>query len=236
MSTQEGDVLRYALLAYSNIEVRDRTPEEERRRINIGIAEVLARPNVTGWLRLQDIESATTVHYEQGKALLTDGPFVDSKDFLGGFIVVEADNLDDALAVASELQELRAAGAIEIRPFVRRTSSLLEQVFREDWGRVLASLVGYLGDIELAEDAVQEAFTIAAERWPREGAPANPAGWLIAIARNRAIDRIRRERTLAAKTKQLERESRDGPEETMDERAMFPDERLELISPVATRR
>ena len=108
--------MRYALLAYSNIEVRDRTPEEERRRINVGIAEVLARPNVTGWLRLQDIESATTVHYEQGKALLTDGPFVDSKDFLGGFIVVEADNLDDALAVANELQELRAAGAIEIRP------------------------------------------------------------------------------------------------------------------------
>jgi hypothetical protein len=108
--------LRYALLAYSNIEVRDRTPEEERRRINSGIAEVLARPNVTGWLRLQDVESATTVRCEQNRTLLTDGPFVDSKDFLGGFIVVEAENLDGALAVAGELQELRAAGAIEIRP------------------------------------------------------------------------------------------------------------------------
>jgi hypothetical protein len=108
--------LRYALLAYSNIEVRDQTPEEERRRINAGIAEVLARPNVTGWLRLQNVESATTVRHEQGRTLLTDGPFVDSKDFLGGFIVVEAENLDGALAVAGELQELRAAGAIEIRP------------------------------------------------------------------------------------------------------------------------
>jgi RNA polymerase sigma-70 factor (ECF subfamily) len=114
---------------------------------------------------------------------------------------------------------------------------VLEQVFREDWGRVLASLVGYLGDIELAEDAAQEAFAIAAERWPRDGAPANPTGWLIATARNRAIDRIRRERTLAAKTAQLERELRDQPEETMDETmgetmdetATFPDERLELI-------
>ena len=106
---------------------------------------------------------------------------------------------------------------------------MLERVFREDWGRVLASLVSYLGDIELAEDAAQEAFTTAAERWPRDGVPANPAGWLIAIARNRAIDRIRREGTLAAKTKQLERELRDRPEETMDETAMFPDERLELI-------
>ncbi len=108
--------MRYALLAYSNIDVRDRTAERERRRINAGIAEVLARPNVTGWLRLQDVESATTVRYEQGRTLLTDGPFVESKDFLGGLIVVEAENLDGAIAVAGELQDLRAAGAIEIRP------------------------------------------------------------------------------------------------------------------------
>ena len=108
--------MRYALLAYSNIEARDRRTEEEQRRINAGIAEVLARPNVTGWLRLHDAESATTVRHEQGRALLTDGPFVDSKDFLGGFIVVEADNLDGALAVADELQELQGAGAIEVRP------------------------------------------------------------------------------------------------------------------------
>jgi hypothetical protein len=108
--------LRYALLAYGNVELRDRTSEEERRRIDAEIAEVLARPNVTGWLRLQDVELATTVRHDQGRTLLTDGPFVDSKDFLGGFIVVEAENLDGALAVAGELQELRGGGAIEIRP------------------------------------------------------------------------------------------------------------------------
>jgi RNA polymerase sigma-70 factor, ECF subfamily len=106
---------------------------------------------------------------------------------------------------------------------------VLEEVFREDWGRVLASLVGFLGDIELAEEAAQDAFAIAAERWPRDGMPPNPTGWLIATARNRAIDRIRRERTLAAKTQQLEREQRDHPEEPMDETTTFPDERLELI-------
>jgi RNA polymerase sigma-70 factor, ECF subfamily len=106
---------------------------------------------------------------------------------------------------------------------------VLEQVFRDHWGRVVASLVGYLGDIELAEDAAQEAFSTAAERWPRDGVPANPTGWLITTARNRAIDRIRRERTLATKTEQLERELRDRSEETMDETATFPDERLELI-------
>jgi RNA polymerase sigma-70 factor, ECF subfamily len=106
---------------------------------------------------------------------------------------------------------------------------VLDRVFREDWGRVLASLVSFLGDIELAEDAAQEAFATAAERWPRDGIPANPTGWLIMTARNRAIDRIRRERTLAAKTEQLGRELREGSEETMDETATFPDERLELI-------
>ncbi len=106
---------------------------------------------------------------------------------------------------------------------------MLEQAFRDGWGRVLASLVGFLGDIELAEESAQEAFAIAAERWPRDGVPANPTGWLIATARNRAVDRIRRERTLAAKTEQLERELRDETEETVDETTTFPDERLELI-------
>jgi RNA polymerase sigma-70 factor, ECF subfamily len=106
---------------------------------------------------------------------------------------------------------------------------VLEQVFRDDWGRVLASLVGFLGDIELAEDAAQEAFAKAAERWPRDGVPPNPTGWLITTARNGAIDRIRRDRTLAAKTEQLQREVRDEAEETVEEETTFPDERLELI-------
>jgi RNA polymerase sigma-70 factor, ECF subfamily len=92
---------------------------------------------------------------------------------------------------------------------------------------VLAALVGYLGDFDLAEEAAQEAFAIAAERWPRDGQPANPGAWLIVTARNRAIDRIRRERTLAARTRMLE-----VPEAVYDEAEeseAFPDERLELI-------
>ena len=106
---------------------------------------------------------------------------------------------------------------------------MLEDVFRDQWGRVLATLVGLLGDIELAEDAAQEAFALAAERWPRDGQPVNPTGWLITTARNRATDRIRRDRTLARKTEQLGRELRDLPEDTMDDTATLPDERLELI-------
>jgi RNA polymerase sigma-70 factor, ECF subfamily len=91
---------------------------------------------------------------------------------------------------------------------------------------VLATLIGFLGDFDLAEEAAQDAFAIAAERWPRDGVPANPGAWLTATARNRAIDRIRRDRTLAAKTRLLE-----VPEATEDEvdETTFPDERLELV-------
>jgi len=102
---------------------------------------------------------------------------------------------------------------------------------------VLAALVGYLGDFDLAEDAAQEAFAIAAERWPREGTPDNPGAWLIATARNRAIDRIRRQRTLAAKTKLLaDPRTGEAPEQaaaaTIEDEMQettFRDERLELI-------
>jgi RNA polymerase sigma-70 factor, ECF subfamily len=103
---------------------------------------------------------------------------------------------------------------------------VLEELFRDEWGRVLASLVGFLGDFDKAEDAVQEAFTIAAERWPASGVPVNPGGWLVMTARNRAIDRIRRERTLAGKIQLL-----PVPEAVMDEfdDSVIKDERLELI-------
>jgi RNA polymerase sigma-70 factor (ECF subfamily) len=104
--------------------------------------------------------------------------------------------------------------------------AILEQVFHDEWGRVLASLIGFLGDFDLAEEAAQDAFAVAAERWPRDGTPANPRAWLVTTARNRAIDRIRRDRTLAAKARLL-----DVPESVEDDvdETTIPDERLELI-------
>jgi len=96
---------------------------------------------------------------------------------------------------------------------------------------VLATLVGQFGDFDLAEEATQEAFAVAAERWPRDGMPPNPGAWLTVTARNRAIDRIRRDATLAEKTRLLE--AQDTAEARMDqpevEETSFPDERLELI-------
>ena len=106
----------------------------------------------------------------------------------------------------------------------------LERTFRDDWGRVLAALVGFLGDLDLAEEAAQDAFAVAAERWPRDGPPDHPAAWLIATARNRAIDRIRRERTLAAKRHLLVAPEAAAPALAAGEAAdVFADERLELL-------
>jgi len=105
--------------------------------------------------------------------------------------------------------------------------AILEQTFRDQWGRVLAALIGFLGDFDLAEEVTQEAFAIAAERWPRDGAPANPGAWLVTTARNRAIDRIRRDRTLTEKTRLLEVPA--TAQDPMDDPTTFPDDRLELV-------
>ena len=101
----------------------------------------------------------------------------------------------------------------------------LDATFREHWGVVVASLTGLLGDLDLAEEAAQDAFVTAAERWPREGVPAAPRAWLLTTARNRAVDRVRRERVLARKVAMLDvPEALPPPEPTP-----FRDERLELF-------
>ena len=103
-----------------------------------------------------------------------------------------------------------------------------EALFREEWGRAVSILIRVLGDFELAEDAVQDAFAIALQRWPVEGPPRNPGAWLVPTARNRAIDRIRRERTLARKTELLARLAELETDED-DDVSTIPDDRLSLI-------
>jgi len=103
----------------------------------------------------------------------------------------------------------------------------VEQVFRKEWGHAVAILTRVLGDLELAEDAVQDAFTTALERWPRDGLPRNPGAWVVTTARNRAIDRIRRERVFREKAELLAR-LEELPEEE-DELSAIPDERLALV-------
>ena len=103
----------------------------------------------------------------------------------------------------------------------------VESVFREEWGRCVALLTRVTGDLALAEDAVQDAFATALERWARDGPPANPGAWIVTTARNRAIDRIRREQVLARKTEVLAGLERLRVEE--DDVTTIPDERLALV-------
>jgi RNA polymerase sigma-70 factor (ECF subfamily) len=100
-------------------------------------------------------------------------------------------------------------------------------VFREEWSRAVSTLIRVLGDFDLAEDAVQDAFATAVERWPREGLPRNPGAWIITTARNRAIDRLRRERTFARKAELLARLEELPAED--DDVSAIPDDRLALM-------
>jgi RNA polymerase sigma-70 factor, ECF subfamily len=122
------------------------------------------------------------------------------------------------------------------------TSGVVDRVFRDESGRATATLIRVLGDFDLAEDAVADAFVIALERWPRYGVPNNPGAWITTTARNRAIDRIRRRRMAAEKTERLgrdqlaalEREAVDPADEAIaradgDDAMAIPDDRLRLI-------
>src|SRR5947207_4830401 len=123
---------------------------------------------------------------------------------------------------------LRSLVAIGAQEEVRE---VVERLFREEHGRALATLIRALGDFDLAEEAVQDAFIRAMDRWPADGVPDNPGAWVTATARNRAIDRIRRERRLRDKVeliKALDRLEALPDEEELRMRA-WPDERLRLV-------
>ncbi|GGM89281.1 RNA polymerase subunit sigma-24 [Terrabacter tumescens] len=112
------------------------------------------------------------------------------------------------------------------------TSADIARVFRAEHGRAVSVLIRALGDIDLAEDAVQDAFTVAVERWPRDGMPPSPAGWIITTARRRAIDRLRRESTREARQAEsvaLHAADPVDPADGRDEEGPVKDERLRLV-------
>src|SRR3954462_9184529 len=104
----------------------------------------------------------------------------------------------------------------------------IERVFRAESGRAVATLVRLFGDIDVAEEAVQEAFVVAVQRWPETGLPPSPAGWIITTARNRALDRVRRESSRGSRQAQAHAMYLDEPHEPT-ELDSVDDDRLRLI-------
>jgi RNA polymerase sigma-70 factor (ECF subfamily) len=113
-------------------------------------------------------------------------------------------------------------------PAVGTPAEAVDRLFREESGRAVAALIRVLGDFDLAEEAVQDAFLVALEVWPQRGIPDNPGAWITTTARNKAIDRIRRARTLEDKVRELEALVPAGEEDEIDE-ITIPDDRLRLI-------
>src|ERR687892_496553 len=114
--------MKYLLQIYSS-EARDQfdsLPEEAQKEILGEYLAISEAPGVIGGDQLQPSETATTVRVEDGRTLTTDGPFVDTKEVLGGFYVYEADDLDAAIELASRIPAARMGGAIEVRPVVER--------------------------------------------------------------------------------------------------------------------
>jgi RNA polymerase sigma-70 factor, ECF subfamily len=111
-----------------------------------------------------------------------------------------------------------ASGAVE---------AAVDAAFRAEWGRIVATLIRVTGDWDLAEECTQEAFAQALAKWPRDGVPARPGAWLTTVARNRALDRLRRSATEAAKLKEMAMLAEPAPEEPAG--SGVPDDRLRLI-------
>jgi RNA polymerase sigma-70 factor, ECF subfamily len=110
--------------------------------------------------------------------------------------------------------------------------NVVDRLFREESGRAVATLIRILGDFDLAEEAVQDAFVVALDRWPAEGLPRNPGAWITRTARNRAIDIVRRQRRFAEKRavlEELEALARPAEDDSEDDVSAIPDDRLRLI-------
>src|SRR3954464_13639118 len=105
-------------------------------------------------------------------------------------------------------------------------TAAVERVFREEYGRLIATLVRRFGDIDIAEEAASEALVVALQKWPESGVPPNPGGWLTTTAGNRAIDRIRREKRRDRKHQAAFMSQDDSPHEPTGPRV---DDRLRLL-------
>ena len=114
--------MQYALLIYDKPGVYDSLSDEQRKAVSDEYWAIREEPGVLGGAGLQPAHTATTVRLDDGTTLVTDGPFADTKEVFGGYYLLEADDIDAAIAIAAKLPAARLGGSIEIRPIVERPS------------------------------------------------------------------------------------------------------------------
>jgi hypothetical protein len=112
--------MKYLLQIYAGTDEFARLSENEQKAVVGEYLAIRESPGVIGGDQLQPVETATTVRVQDGETLLTDGPFVEAKEHLGGYLVVDADDLDAALEIAARIPAARMGGAVEVRPLVER--------------------------------------------------------------------------------------------------------------------
>ena len=202
--------LYVALCYYDRDRYWDEPPETE---FSPEYTEFARRATEAGVMRggeaLHPVTMSTTITVSGGRGgdvMLTDGPYAEAKEVLAGYFVLETADLDEAIGWAVQIPA--AGGARSNSARSRHTtprrppmdaSAALVKVLREEGPRVLATLVRYLGDLPVAEDALSETTIAALEAWPASGIPDNPRAWLTVVARRKALDLLRRESARAGK-------------------------------------
>ncbi len=236
--------MKYMFLLFN--EEADAPPSpEEMGEWDTFVKNAAGRATEEGGSPLQPSATATTVSVRNGETITTDGPFIDTKEQLGGFFIYDCENLDVAIELASEIlgrrPDISSSGrswrwtarsaARSGHPVTATTGSprrgvgdtrrAVEMLVREQSARIHASLIGACGgDFQLAEDAMQDALIVALERWPVDGTPRDPAAWIVTTGRRKAIDRLRRDQTLRRKREALQRllEVEQALADTLDDR------------------
>ena len=169
---------------------------------------------------LKPVDVATTVRIRGGERELVDGPFAVTKEDPGGILPVGLPESRRGArrggpAADGRVRLGRGASRRDGRRFADRrqmtATEALDRAFRDDRAAVLATVIRYVGDFQIAEDAVQDAFVAAVAAWSRDGVPTSPRAWLLTAARRRAVDRVRRARSAAARTRLLAADPTTAP-------------------------
>ena len=232
--------MQYLLTLYSDESRWPQMSDEEKKNgyaAYMAYTEALKQANAfKGSNRLQPTSTATTVRTVDGKSQVLDGPYVDTKEQLGGYFLIEVPDLDAALTWAARCPGSQH-GVVEVRPIWSREAmsgcdenigarDLADQVARRSYGKLIAYLAARTRDVAAAEDALSEAFAAALLDWPGSGCPENPEAWLMTVARRKFLDALRATQREIA-TEDIGEISAEL--DSMLERAEIPDRRLGLM-------